>query len=149
MKYFKKKRINLGIDSSEPDIDEGRVGRENYTNIAGNLSVGHKVKILALHHHLIPIPGTGRERNITRDSGDVLKLCTQVGIDFVLSGHRHRPWIWKLEDTYFITAGTATTRTFIGRSYPSFNILELKEEAILTEFNVSDGSSKKILTTNL
>lgn len=136
----------VGVDSSEPDIDDGHVGRENYDFISDNLSNKDKVKILALHHHLIPIPGTGRERNIPTDAGNLLELCNQIGINLVLSGHKHKPWLWKLENTYFITAGTATTRRLKGKSYPSFNVIDITEtEVILTEINVETKTSREII----
>lgn len=136
----------LGLDSTEPDIDDGHIGRENYRTIEEKLSVRGKRRILALHHHLIAIPGTGRERNIAVDAGQVLRLCTQLGVDFTLSGHRHMPWVWRLEDTYFITAGTATSRRLKGRSHPSFNVMEIEgKRVILNEINVADGSSREIL----
>ena len=111
--------IILGGDSSEPDIDDGHIGRENYQLME---DVFHRegFKIFALHHHLLPIPGTGRERNIPVDAGDVLKIITDAGVNLVLSGHKHLPWIWRLEDTIFITAGTATTTRLKGRVNPSF-----------------------------
>jgi len=136
----------VGVDSSEPDIDDGHVGRENYNFISDNLSNKDKVKILALHHHLIPIPGTGRERNIPTDAGNLLELCNQIEINLVLSGHKHKPWLWKLENTYYITAGTATTRRLKGKSYPSFNVIEIAEnEVILTEINVETKTSREII----
>jgi len=148
--YKNEKFVVLGIDSTEPDIDDGHVGRENYEYIQKKLSVEGKIKILAMHHHLIPIPGTGRERNIPVDSGDVLKLCVELGVTFVFSGHKHIPWIWKLENTYFITAGTATSRRLKGRSYPSFNMIEVEEEkAILKEINVVNEDVKEIVRINL
>ncbi len=118
--------VFLGVDSTEPDIDDGHIGRENYPLIKEKLS-NHKQKILLLHHHLIPIPSTGRERNIPVDAGDVLRLCIEVGVNYVLSGHKHFPWIWRLENTYFITAGTATSHRLKGFSYPSFNLLHLTD----------------------
>ena len=137
--YENEKVAILGIDSTEPDIDDGHIGRENYAYIREKSSANNKIKILSMHHHLIPIPGTGRERNIPVDSGDVLKLCVGLGVHFVLSGHKHIPWVWKLENTYFITAGTATSRRLKGRSYPSFNVLEIEEEKfLLKEVNVVD-----------
>ncbi|RLF68617.1 MAG: metallophosphoesterase [Thermoplasmata archaeon] len=136
----------LGMDSTEPDINDGHVGRENYPLIERELR-GGRVKILTLHHHLIPIPGTGRERNIPVDAGDVLKKVTEERVNFVLSGHRHLPWIWKLERTYFINAGTATSKRLKGRSYPSFNLLEIEDNTFrLHEYNVINGKSKEILT---
>ena len=140
------KIIIIGLDSTEPDIDDGHIGRENYKRITNNLTENKKLKIIALHHHIIPIPGTGRERNILVDSGEVLKLCTELNTNFVLSGHKHLPWVWKLENTYFITAGTATSRRLKGRSYPSFNVLKIEKEKItIKEINVSNKESRKIL----
>lgn len=135
-----------GVDSSEPDIDDGHVGRESYHYIRDSLSDRENIRILALHHHLIPIPGTGRERQIPTDAGDILGLCAKLGINFVFSGHKHRPWIWKLGETYYVTAGTATTRRLKGDSYPSFNVLEIEGGyMILSEVDSRDGRSQQIL----
>ncbi len=138
--------VILGLDSTEPDIDDGHIGRENYGLIEQKFLEKDKLKILALHHHVIPVPGTGRERNILVDAGDVLKLCVDLKLDFVLSGHKHLPWVWSVGESHFITAGTATSRRLKGRSYPSFNSLEKKgREVVVHEINVSDKSSKEIL----
>ncbi len=140
----------LGIDSSEPDIDDGHIGRENYPLIKEKFKNNNKIKILALHHHLIPIPGTGRERNIPIDAGDVLNLCIELKINFVLSGHKHLPWIWKLENTFFITAGTACSRRLKGKSYPSFNLVEIRDDIIkINEINVKNGNIEKLMENRL
>ena len=145
--HYKSDKVTiLGIDSTEPDIDDGRIGRGNYAYIRERLSPAKEIKILAMHHHLIPIPATGRERNIPVDAGDVLKLCIELGVDIVFSGHKHMPWIWKLENTYFITAGTATTRRLKGKYHPSFYILEIEEDKVLLkEANVADKKLRDIL----
>lgn len=144
--YEDDKVMILGIDSTEPDIDDGRIGRGNYAYIRERLSPAKEIKILAMHHHLIPIPATGRERNIPVDAGDVLKLCIEAGVDIVFSGHKHMPWVWKLEDTYFITAGTATSQRLKGRYHPSFYILEIEEDKVLLkEANVADKKMRDVL----
>lgn len=145
--HYKNDKVTiLGIDSTEPDIDDGRIGRGNYAYIRERLSPAKEIKIVALHHHLIPIPATGRERNIPVDAGDVLRLCIESGVDIVFSGHKHMPWIWKLENTYFITAGTATSRRLKGKYYPSFYILEIEEDkALLKETNVADKKVRDVL----
>jgi 3',5'-cyclic AMP phosphodiesterase CpdA len=144
--YEDDKVVILGLDSTVPDLDDGHVGRENYDMIEKKLSVDNKMKILALHHHLLAIPGTGRERNIAVDAGHVLRMITQLDVDFVFSGHKHLPWVWKLENTYFVTAGTASSRRLKGRSHPSFNIMNVVDgEVILDEINVADNSREEIL----
>jgi len=145
--HYKDDKVTiLGIDSTEPDIDDGRIGRGNYAYIKERISPAKEIKILAMHHHLIPIPATGRERNIPVDAGDVLRLCIESGVDIVFSGHKHMPWIWKLESTYFITAGTATTRRLKGKYHPSFYVLEMEEDKVLLkEANVAEKKLRDVL----
>jgi 3',5'-cyclic-AMP phosphodiesterase len=137
----------LGIDSSQPDVDDGHVGRSNYPQIVERLAPWSRLRILAMHHHLIPIPGTGRERHIPTDSGDVLKLCVEQHIDLILSGHKHLPWIWRLENTHLVTGGTATSRRLKGRSYPSFNVVTLADGMLtVEEHNVATGEVRDVLS---
>ena len=148
--YEDEKVVILGLDSTVPDLDDGHIGRENYDIIEEKFSGKKKMKILALHHHLIAIPGTGRERNIAVDAGQVLRLVTQLDVDFVLSGHKHLPWVWRLEDTHFITAGTASSRRLKGRSHPSFNIMNTGYDGVVVEeINVSDKSREEILRADM
>ncbi len=70
----------VAIDSSKPDLAEGEVGRERYEWIRDQLSDAADLKIFALHHHLVPVPGTGRERNTVWDAGDVLALVADAGV---------------------------------------------------------------------
>jgi 3',5'-cyclic AMP phosphodiesterase CpdA len=131
-----------GVDSSQPDVDDGHVGRAVYPLISERLKRDERLRILAMHHHLIPIPGTGRVRHIPTDAGDVLKLCVDLDLDFVLSGHKHLPWRWHLQDTHFVTSGTATSCRLKGRSYPSFNVLNVEDELIrVQEINVAAGTA--------
>ena len=120
--------VMVGIDSSEPDLNDGRVGREHYEFIHESFAgAGDKLKIFVIHHHLIPIPGTGRERNIIFDAGDVLELLDEVGVDLVLSGHKHVPYSWKLEDFLIVNAGTASTTRLRGNTRPCYNIIEIED----------------------
>jgi len=142
--YEDENLVFLGLDSTEPDIDDGHIGRENYDLIRKKLK-GKRKKFLFLHHHLLPIPGTGRERNIPVDAGDVIKSCLEAGVDFVLSGHKHLPWVWCLEGAYFVTAGTATSHRLKGFSYPSFNLLYLEEE--VAELRIIDVNERCVRVT--
>lgn len=120
--------VMVGIDSSEPDLNDGRVGREHYEFIHESFSGSdEKLKIFVIHHHLIPIPGTGRERNIIFDAGDVLELLADVGVDLVLSGHKHVPYSWKLENMFIVNAGTASTTRLRGNTRPCYNIIEIED----------------------
>src|SRR3990172_7746696 len=117
----------VGLDSSEPDLDNGRIGRERYRWLEEHFSVTEGIKILALHHHLLPVPGTGRERNIVYDAGDMLQVLVRAGVDLVLSGHKHVPHVWRLEDLVVVTAGTASSLRLRGRVKPCYNVIMLEK----------------------
>jgi 3',5'-cyclic AMP phosphodiesterase CpdA len=120
--------VLVGVDSSEPDLNDGQVGREHYGFITDAFSgAGDKLKIFVVHHHLIPLPGTGRERNIVLDAGDVLQRLTEAKVDLVLSGHKHVPYSWKLEDMLIVNAGTASTLRLRGNTRPCYNVIEVED----------------------
>jgi Icc protein len=114
----------VGIDSSEPDLNEGRIGRVHYPWIKQQFDEDAGLKVFVLHHHLLPIPGTGRERSTVMDAGDVLEVLTHAGVDVVLSGHKHVPYVWRLEDMYIANAGTVSSMRVRGHGKPCYNLLE-------------------------
>lgn len=130
---FKKDSLEIvAADSSEPDLDNGQIGREYYKWIKNEfIGTGEQeYRIFAMHHHLIPIPQTGRERNIVNDAGDVLEVLVDAGVDMVLCGHKHVPYIWRFEDMYIITAGTVSCLRLRGKIEPNYNIIYIKEDKI-------------------
>jgi 3',5'-cyclic-AMP phosphodiesterase len=114
----------VGVDSSEPDLDEGKVGRVHYPWIQKEFSSEAALKIFVLHHHLLPIPGTGRERSTVMDAGDLLEKLIHAGVDVVLSGHKHVPYVWRLEELYVASAGTVSSMRVRGHGKPCYNLLE-------------------------
>lgn len=120
----------LGIDSSEPDLDSGRVGRERYLWIREQLTDPDEFAIVAMHHHLVPVPGTGRERNIVYDAGDLLRVLAESGTDIVLCGHKHVPNVWRLEQMLIVNAGTACSHRLRGHVRPCYNIIEIAEDRV-------------------
>ena len=119
----------LGLDSSEPDLDSGRVGRERYRWLEERFAIDpEEFKVVAMHHHLVPVPGTGRERNIVHDAGDLLRVLADNGVDLVLCGHKHVPNVWRLEDMLIVNAGTCCTHRLRGKVRPCYNIIEIDDD---------------------
>ncbi len=118
----------VGADSSEPDLNDGRIGRERYGWILKAFEREGDFKIFALHHHLLPVPGTGRERNIIYDAGDLSELLIYAGVHLVLTGHKHVPYVWELEGMYVVNAGTASSLRLRGHTRPCYNVIEITEE---------------------
>jgi 3',5'-cyclic AMP phosphodiesterase CpdA len=129
----------VGLDSSEPDVNEGRIGRDRYPWIAQQFDEPNDIRIVAVHHHLVPIPGTGRERNIVLDAGDLLLTLTGVDVDLVLSGHKHVPYFWGLNGMLICNSGTAGTRRVRALSPPSWNELHVDASTIKVFVHYLDG----------
>ena len=127
------------VNTARPDRDEGRVGRDQLKLIRREFEKSDKFDILVMHHHLIPVPDTGLEQAIVEDAGDVLKAILSIRLDLVLSGHRHRPWRWKLNGTEFIFAGAVSTRRLRGFFKNSYNVIEITDEGIKPTLKVVDG----------
>jgi 3',5'-cyclic AMP phosphodiesterase CpdA len=119
----------VAVDSSEPDLNEGQIGREHYDWIAKQFDEPDDIKIFVLHHHLVAVPGTGRERNTINDAGDVLALLAGLDIDIVLSGHKHVPFFWGLNGI----------RRLRGLTPPSWNELEVDASTIKVFLHYPDG----------
>jgi 3',5'-cyclic-AMP phosphodiesterase len=115
----------VAIDSSEPDLDHGHVGRGRYRWIEQQFAEPADLRIFALHHHLLPVPGTGRERNVVYDAGDAIECLQRAGVDLVLSGHKHVPYAWKLEDLFVVNGGTVSSLRLRGHTRPSYNVIEV------------------------
>lgn len=119
----------VGEDSSEPDLDSGRIGRERYRWIQDQFEEDN-FKIFSLHHHLLPVPGTGRERNIVYDAGDLLEVLLRVGVDVVLCGHKHVPHVWRLENLVVVNAGTVSSLRLRGRTKPCYNLIAVEDDRV-------------------
>jgi 3',5'-cyclic AMP phosphodiesterase CpdA len=120
----------IAVDSSEPDLDHGQIGRNRYRHIDEVFSRPADLRIFVLHHHLIPVPGTGRERNVVYDAGDLLEVLLRAGANLVLCGHKHVPYAWKLEDLFVVTAGTVSSLRLRGHTRPCYNIVEIEPERV-------------------
>ena len=129
----------VAVDSSEPDLNEGQIGRERYPWIREQFENPDDIKVFVIHHHLIAIPGTGRERNTINDAGDVLAELIHLGVDVVLSGHKHVPYFWGISGLLICNSGTATTKRLRGLTPPSWTELEINEIAINAYLHYEDG----------
>ena len=83
------------------------------------------LRVFVLHHHLLPVPGTGRERNVVYDAGDVIECLLRAGVQLVLSGHKHVPYAWRLENLFVVNTGTVSSLRLRGNSRPCYNVIEI------------------------
>jgi 3',5'-cyclic-AMP phosphodiesterase len=116
----------VAVDSSEPDLDHGHIGRNRYPWIVDQFAPEARFRIFVLHHHLLPVPGTGRERNVVYDAGDALEALQRARVNLVLSGHKHVPYAWRLESLFIVNAGTVSSLRLRGHTRPCYNLVEIE-----------------------
>ena len=134
----------VAVDSSKPDLDEGEIGREHYGWIEEGFAGDADVRILVCHHHLMPIPGTGRERNQVLDAGDVLSLLRQLEVDLVLSGHRHVPYVWPVAGMLLVHSGTVSTLRTRGFPHPAYNLIRIEDRRMRVELREPGGGGQDL-----
>jgi len=98
-----------------------------------------KVKILAMHHHLIGVPDSGTDRVTVIDAGDVLRTALSTNVNLVLCGHMHRPWIWNFRNFSIANAGTASSERVRGLFENTYNIVKIEKNEIRVDLKFVGG----------
>ena len=121
----------VAIDSTKPDVDEGEVGREHYGWLDAALrDWTDGPRIVVIHHHILAVPGTGRDVNNLRDAGDFMAILRELEVDLVLSGHRHVPYVWSISGVRVVHSGTVSTLRVRGTMPPSYNVIDLEADEV-------------------
>ena len=143
-KIFESENLSVfAADSAEPDTDSGHVGRVKYNEIRDFFNQAKdKVKIFALHHHLIAVPHTGREFNLVEDAGDVLGVLENAGCSLVLNGHRHVPWMWRLGWMVLYTTGTLLSSRVRGATTQLHTRISLSADQVTFTLCQKDGTER-------
>ena len=141
--------VLVGLASSEPDRDYGRLGRGRHIKIEESIKK-NKTTIIGFHHHVIPVPHSGRETNIIEDAGETLDIILKNDIPLVLMGHRHVPWGVKIHKSLFVNAGTFScnrTRAHFGNT---FNIIDIDDDEIeVSVVDIVKDKKKKMIDFDL
>jgi Icc protein len=147
-KYFPFDSVNelndemvlITLGTARPDRNEGEVGyRQNLWLERTMKKYKDRIKILAMHHHLVAIPDTGSDQLTVVDAGDVLRTILDTKVDLVLCGHKHRPWIWNFGNLKVVNAGTPTSERVRGLFENTYNIITITNEKITVDLKVVDG----------
>lgn len=128
------------LSSARPDRDDGEVGnRQNLWLETALAKHEDKTKIVTIHHHVIPIPDTGADQITVVDAGDVLRSLVKSNVDLVLCGHRHRPWMWKMENMLLVHAGSVSCQKLRGFFCNSYNVITIEGKKINARLKIVGG----------
>ena len=67
---------------------------------------------------------------MVHDAGDTLECLHRADVHLVLSGHKHVPYAWRLEDLFVVNAGTVSTTRLRGKTKPCYNLIEANPERV-------------------
>ncbi|MFH1668990.1 MAG: metallophosphoesterase [Candidatus Woesearchaeota archaeon] len=128
----------IGVDTTVPDLDEGNIGRGKLRWLLDELEKRPKdeLRIVAMHHHLVSVPRTGRERSTISDAGTVLHALVNAGVDVVLCGHKHTPHSWLVDTLAVVNAGSVSAVKLRANVRNSYNIIRIADgniEVLLKE----------------
>ncbi len=147
-KYFPLKQVHeigdalvIVLKTARPDKDEGEVGYRQALWMQRQLKSAKKLKIIAMHHHLIPVPDTGLERHTVIDAGDVLAALRNTGVETVLCGHKHRPWKWNFEEFTIIHAGSLSDGRLRGFFHNSYNVITVDKGRVEAKVKIIGGDT--------
>ena len=132
--------VLVTVGTARPDRNEGEVGyRQNLWLERTMKKYKDKIKIVAMHHHLIAIPDTGSDQLTVVDAGDVLRTILDTEVDVVLCGHKHRPWAWNFRTLTVVNAGTATSERVRGLFENTYNILTIEKGKVQVDLKIVGG----------
>lgn len=128
------------LSSARPDRDDGEVGNRQNLWLENTLEkYKDRTKIVAIHHHIVPVPDTGADQITVVDAGDVLRSLIKSKANLVLCGHRHRPWRWRIEDMLVVHAGSVSCEKMRGFFCNSYNVVTVKGKKVDAKLKIVGG----------
>ncbi|MFW7377221.1 MAG: metallophosphoesterase family protein [Oligoflexus sp.] len=101
-----------------------------------------QTRILAMHHHLVPVPSFGHQE-VLPQAPKLLEQLNALDVHMVLSGHIHRSFIGNSLDIYagekrdkgilIVSSGTTTSRRGRGAEQEknTLNVVDIRKDDIL------------------
>ncbi len=128
------------LSSARPDRDDGEVGHRQNLWLEKTLEkYKDRMKIVAIHHHVVPVPDTGADQITVIDAGDVLRSLIKSKVNLVLCGHRHRPWRWRIEEMRLVHAGSVSCEKLRGFFCNSYNVITIKKNEVDAKLKIVGG----------
>ena len=125
--------ILIGINSAKDDLSTGEIGDEQLLWLAKSFNKPLENRIIALHHHVIQVPYSGRKQTTLTDAGEILELTQLFQVDLVLMGHKHIPHAYSIGPTAFVYCGTSSSLKVRADEEPSFNHIVLNKGELKVE----------------
>lgn len=134
--------VMIVVGTARPERDDGEIGHRQVIWLQHNLRRNkQKLKVVLMHHHLVQVPDTGPDTIPIIDAGDALRALIRSKADLVLGGHRHRPWMWNVQNLSIIHAGSISSERLRGFFHNSYNIVDVKKDELKAKLKIVGGRS--------
>jgi 3',5'-cyclic AMP phosphodiesterase CpdA len=134
--------VLIVVGTARPERDEGEIGHRQVVWLQRNLSRHRsRCRVVIMHHHLVQVPDTGPDTIPIIDAGDALRALIRSKANLVLAGHRHRPWMWNVQNIPILHAGSVSSERLRGFFNNSYNIVEVERDSLKARLKVVGGRS--------
>lgn len=134
--------VMIVVGTARPERDEGEIGHRQVVWLQRNLKRYKRWrKLVIMHHHLVQVPDTGPDSIPIIDAGDTLRALVTCKADLVLGGHRHRPWMWNVQNLPILHAGSVSSERLRGFFHNSYNIVEVAKDELKVKLKIVGGRS--------
>lgn len=134
--------VMIVVGTARPERDDGEIGHRQVIWLQHNLRRHkQKLKVILMHHHLVQVPDTGPDTIPIIDAGDALRTLIGSKADLVLGGHRHRPWMWNVQNLSILHAGSVSSERLRGFFHNSYNIVDVKKDELKSKLKIVGGGS--------
>ncbi len=138
------KTVVFGVSSPLSDVRDGYLGNYQLHWLAKKMQKYRGWRsIVAMHHHLVQTPDSGRNRDTIWDAGEMLELTQTFGVGMVVMGHRHVPHTYTIGNTVLLYACTCSARKTKSEEPPSCNLISFDEDTLSVD-TVSSIDREKI-----
>jgi predicted MPP superfamily phosphohydrolase len=175
--------LNVGLLSSArwtsvPGFFEyGFVGKEKYRAVLNDMAASSgrpSLRILVLHHHLLPIqpmeqPGESPKKSvsITLDAAEILKDAQESRVSLILHGHQHRPDVIKTaryrsenqnsggldEDMFVCAAGSAGSKILAPHQWNTYSLFSFAQDGrvrcVIRKLDPEDSQHGDVLNVDM
>jgi len=134
--------VMIVVGTARPERDEGEIGHRQVVWLQQTLNrYRRKLRVVIMHHHLVQVPDTGPDTIPIIDSGDALRALIRSKANLILGGHRHRPWMWNVQNLPILHAGSVSSERLRGFFHNSYNIVEVDKDELKARLKVVGGRS--------
>lgn len=134
--------VLIVVGTARPERDEGEIGHRQVVWLQRNLRRHRRrCRVVIMHHHLVQVPDTGPDTIPIIDAGDALRALIRSRANLVLGGHRHRPWMWNVQNIPILHAGSVSSERLRGFFNNSYNIVEVDRDELKARLKVVGGRS--------